>query len=319
MRTRPGRPAGVERQLQSLTDDPALEATNLNAARPALDPTILNAAHAATGHPPDTNADWYRFTVPRALATMSSTGLAADQAAAEADIDAVLRLTGLPPTSRLLEVGCGWGRHSVVLAARGFADVLSIDIVPEALALAHRLAAERGLRLDQRELPLVAVTAAHGPFDAVLSLYDRSLCGYPTEAEDRVSLERVASLLKPGGWLIVGINDWPATLPQAAVTEFAVSDGRLTVEVIPDLLAGTCTHRLTFHPLSGSPATYALTRRHYSAAEVVALLREAGFAVEAVRHRLSDAHPHNGVDEGLWVVARRAPILFDAPEPAGLQ
>jgi len=35
-------------------------------------------------------------------------------------------------------------------------------------------------------------------YDAVLSLYDRSVCGFPTEAEDARSLRRIASLLRPG-------------------------------------------------------------------------------------------------------------------------
>ncbi|NJO82313.1 MAG: class I SAM-dependent methyltransferase, partial [Blastochloris sp.] len=98
-----------------------------------------------------TNTDWYRYYAPRRLAVLTSERIAADGAAAEADIDALLARIELTPDDRILEVGCGWGCHALALAWRGFSRVCSIDIAPEPLTIARALASERGLRCTFRQ------------------------------------------------------------------------------------------------------------------------------------------------------------------------
>jgi cyclopropane fatty-acyl-phospholipid synthase-like methyltransferase len=68
-----------------------------------------------------TNQDWYRFYAPRRLATLTPQQMLDDGARAEQDLDAVLARTGLSCADRILEVGCGWGRHSLAFARRGYA------------------------------------------------------------------------------------------------------------------------------------------------------------------------------------------------------
>ncbi|HEY3190404.1 MAG TPA: class I SAM-dependent methyltransferase [Solirubrobacteraceae bacterium] len=52
-----------------------------------------------------------------------------------------------PAETDVLEYGCGTGPGACFLAARGF-RVDAIDLIPRAIALARRLAAERGLAVD---------------------------------------------------------------------------------------------------------------------------------------------------------------------------
>ena len=132
--------------------------------------------------PAGTNDDWYRFYAGRRIAAMTARQIADDAAAAERDVDAVLARTRLSPAHRILEVGCGWGRHTVALARRGYGRVVSVDIAPECIELARARAATAGLRCEIREQAFGEVQ--DGPYAAVLSLYDRSVCGFPSEAED---------------------------------------------------------------------------------------------------------------------------------------
>ena len=111
-----------------------------------------------------------------------------------------------------------------------------------------------------------------GPYAAVLSLYDRSVCGFPSEEEDARSLRHLAGLLEPGGWLVFGINDWPADLPRASERRGETGEGIERVEVIPDPAAMTCTHRVTLVRPDGGREVHALTRRHYSLPELRRLL-----------------------------------------------
>ena len=49
---------------------------------------------------------------------------------------------GLSPPARVLDAGCGPGRHSLALAALGF-EVVGIDLSPDFVALARAAATER--------------------------------------------------------------------------------------------------------------------------------------------------------------------------------
>jgi SAM-dependent methyltransferase len=249
-----------------------------------------------------TNADWYRYYAPRRVATMTPEQIAVDSDAAEQDIAALLGRIPLAPGDRILEIGCGWGRHSLALARRGFTNVRSIDIAPEYLAIAHALAAEHGLRCDFRQQDFSTVD--DGPYDAILSLYDRSVCGFPNEVEDARSLRHLASLLVPGGWLIFGINDWPFDLPQPRRDWRETSEGIELLEVLVDHASMTCTDRITLLHPDGRRARYELTRRHYFLPELARLLTEAGFTLASASHRLAD-RPYGTGEAGLFIYARK--------------
>lgn len=251
------------------------------------------------------NNDWYRYQVPRRLATMTLAQMIADRTTAAQDIAAVLARCGLHPADRILEIGCGWGRHRIALAQQGFRRVISIDIAREPLVLAARLA-----QVAQCDGALRCQDFRHvrdGPFQAVLSLYDRSVCGFPSEVEDGHSLRHLASLLVPGGWLVFGINDWPLHLPPARHRWRATRAGIELTEVRPNPVAMTCTDRLTLLRLNGQHTRYTLTRRHYGLPELRNLLRASGFTTIAVQHRL-DGQPYGTGEDGLFVYARKGAV-----------
>jgi SAM-dependent methyltransferase len=249
------------------------------------------------------NNDWYRYYAPLRLAELTPARIAADRAAAECDLDALLTRVDLRPADCILEVGCGWGRHALALAARGFERVTSVDIAPEPLSLAHALASEAGLHCNLRQQDFSCMD--DGPYDAVLSLYDRSVCGFPTEEEDMSSLIHIAGLLRPGGWLVFGINDWPFRLPDTRRGWREAPDGIELTEVLPDRAAMTCTDRVTLLRSDGRREQYELTRRHYYLPELRQLVTAADFVVKAVLHRLADERTYGDGGDGLFVFARR--------------
>lgn len=249
------------------------------------------------------NNDWYRYYAPRRMAELTAERIADDSAAAERDLAYVLERTGLAPDDRVLEIGCGWGRHTLALAERGFAHVTSIDIAPEPLGLARMRAREQGRRCELRQQDFMAVT--DGPFQAVLSLYDRSCCGFPTEAEDARSLRYLARLLQPGGWLVFGTGDWPFALPDPSQRWAETEDGLELIQVVPDRVAMTCTERLTVLRRNGRSERYELTRRHYYAPELQRLLAAAGLTIIELLHRLEPGRAYGAGDDGLFIIARR--------------
>ncbi|MCA0352925.1 MAG: class I SAM-dependent methyltransferase [Chloroflexi bacterium] len=249
------------------------------------------------------NNDWYRYFAPRQVATLSAERQQGDYAAAQYDLDFVLAQIGLGSNASILEIGCGWGRHSVALAERGFAHVLSIDIAPELLQAAQAFAQQRGQTCQFRQQDFIEISDQ--PFDAIFSLYDRSCCGYPSEAADAQSLQHLANLLQPNGWLIFGINDWPFALPEASQRWAETEQGLELYEVIPDRSAMTCTDRLTVLK-AGQRTSYELTRRHYYLPELQRLLGNAGLQLVSAWHRLDITRPYGDGSNGLFIVAQRA-------------
>ena len=86
------------------------------------------------------------------------------------EVRALTDLLGLGPQSRVLDVGCGPGRHALALAAAG-CSVTGIDISADFVALAEAEADRTGLADRVRFLRRDAVDLTGlGPFDAAISL-----------------------------------------------------------------------------------------------------------------------------------------------------
>jgi SAM-dependent methyltransferase len=80
------------------------------------------------------------------------------------EVDFLYDHLGLEPGMRLLDVGCGPGRHAHAFAARGL-DVVGVDISQRFVELAAASGDGRFVRGDARRLPV-----ATGGFDAAISL-----------------------------------------------------------------------------------------------------------------------------------------------------
>ena len=63
---------------------------------------------------------------------------------------------------RVLDIGCGAGRHSIHLQEKGF-DVLGIDVSPLAIEVCRK----RGLR-NAKVMPVTKIQKEDGPFDTIL-------------------------------------------------------------------------------------------------------------------------------------------------------
>ena len=110
----------------------------------------------------------------------------------------IVRTLGLTAPQEVLDLACGFGRHSLELAARGY-RVTGLDQSADFLDEARQTAAARGLqvRFEQQDMRQLAY---EGSFDAVLSLAT-SLAFYD-DATNLDILARVHRALRPGGVLL---------------------------------------------------------------------------------------------------------------------
>lgn len=126
----------------------------------------------------------------------------------EQEVDALVDILDLEPGMRVLDVGCGPGRHSLALAARGL-DVVGVDISERFVDVANETAARADLPASFR----VADARALSPdlstsFDAVVSLCQGAfgLAGgadaideLPRRELDEAILAGIGGALVPGG------------------------------------------------------------------------------------------------------------------------
>src|SRR5262245_53876563 len=97
---------------------------------------------------------------------------------------------------RVLDVGCGAGRHSLEAERRGL-DVVAVDISPGAVEVCRR----RGVR-DVRLLPLDGVDGTLGSFDTVLMMCGNF--GLVGTADGAVPMLRVLhELTTPDGRIVL--------------------------------------------------------------------------------------------------------------------
>jgi SAM-dependent methyltransferase len=119
----------------------------------------------------------------------------------EQEVDFLVEALELRAGTRVLDAGCGPGRHALALAARGI-DVLGVDLSPEFVALARASAEARGLTEQARfEVGDIRTLAYDACFDAVICLCQGGfgLLGGGPDEEDVVG--RLATALRHGGRL----------------------------------------------------------------------------------------------------------------------
>lgn len=112
-------------------------------------------------------------------------------------IDFIIKALNLTGKERILDLACGFGRHSLELARRGFA-VTGVDITSEYVDYAAAQAACEGLNadflcMDVREIPF------QNEYDVVLNMADGAIGYLENDAENIKIFEVVSAALKPGG------------------------------------------------------------------------------------------------------------------------
>lgn len=192
-----------------------------------------------------------------------------------AEVEFLLELLQLPRGSRILDMGCGTGRHAVLLAQRGF-EVTGVDI-SEGMLTEARSAAEAACV----EVEWIQADAAKWEAD---QLYDAAIClcegavGLADPDEEPVThdlnvLRRIYGALRPNGRFIMTAMNGYAIIRQ--MTDEMVQAGRFDPANMLSIYEDEWE-------LPEGKRTMQIRERLLIPPEMVALLRHVGFTVEAV-------------------------------------
>jgi SAM-dependent methyltransferase len=134
-----------------------------------------------------------------------------DDAEAQRFLHLLLNMLHVPKGASILDIACGKGRHSKVLADAGM-DVCGIDLSPNSIQAASENEGPH-LRFAVHDM---RIPFAHEQFDLAVNLF--TSFGYTErEADDQAALNAAYAALKPGGLFIQDyLNAAPVleTLPQ---------------------------------------------------------------------------------------------------------
>lgn len=191
------------------------------------------------------------------------------------EVQFLLNLYPVPAGSRILDVGCGTGRHAREFARRGF-RVTGVDISEGMLQVAREKATVEGLAIefvqaDARTFEL------DQRFDYAVCLCEGGLglinLGEDAEANDRAIYQRIYEHLQPGApFVLTCLNGY--SLIRQMKDEF-VPQGRFDPATMR-------AHYTDEWDLPEGTQQVAVYERLFIPPEVTRMLREAGFEVDNV-------------------------------------
>ncbi|HEX2948439.1 MAG TPA: class I SAM-dependent methyltransferase [Armatimonadota bacterium] len=192
------------------------------------------------------------------------------------EIDFLLDVCQLQPGNRILEIGCGTGRHSVELAKRGY-RVTAVDISEGMLAEAAQAADAAGVDID-----FIHADARHYQpdpvaYDAAICLCEGAFCllGQDDDAvgSDIAILRNVAAGLKNGApFMLTVLNAYRRI---RSVTPEEISSGSYDPMTLVEL------YDMEWYTPDG-PRSVRVRERSYTPTEMVLYCRLAGLAVENI-------------------------------------
>lgn len=134
----------------------------------------------------------------------------------EAEVDFIMETAGLQPGDKVLDIMCGYGRHSIELGKRGI-DVTSIDNLNEYIEEIKANAHEQNLPVRGIKAGILEVELKEN-YDAIICM-GNSFSFFNKEETSQI-LKKLSLSLQPGGILI--INSW--MIAEIALKHFKEKD-----------------------------------------------------------------------------------------------
>jgi SAM-dependent methyltransferase len=201
------------------------------------------------------------------------------------EVDFLVDALELSPGVRVLDAGCGPGRHALALGARGI-EVVGVDASPDFVALARGAAGDLPVSFVESDIRTLTYDAE---FDAVICLCQGGfglLGGGESELD---AFDRLAGALRPGGRLALS----------AFSSYFVVR--HLEPDETFDADLGVNHETAVIGDAAGTERSFDLWTTCYTPRELRMLAARAGLTVDAVY----------GVHPGKYA---RTPPSVDVPE-----
>lgn len=225
-----------------------------------------------------------------------------------AQVDFLEARLAMTAPMRIVDLGCGHGRHAIELARRGY-RVTGVDLVEGFLDVARRSAEQAGVEAT-------FVRGDMGAFNAERS-FDRAICmfdafGFFDDAHAIATLSCVHKTLDEGGKLFLDLRtrEWMTRIPPVSVLDKGNGDMMIDRHHF-DIETGRFVDRRTY-VRGGQQREVMFSVRLYAFTEIRLILQSLGFDLEAVYGGF-DGSPISAMKPRTLIVAKKG----TPPSPPG--
>jgi SAM-dependent methyltransferase len=220
------------------------------------------------------------------------------------EVDYLERVLGVAKTARILDVGCGEGRHAVELAARGY-EVVGLDLSIAMLARAGEAAQAKGVKINfiQGDMRDMRFDAA---FDAIYCV--GTTFGYFDDDANAGVLAGIFRALKPGGRLLLGMcNRDHVLLNQPRSTWFQGDDRQYLEDTDFNYITSRLVVKRSWATSAGDQESVEYSVRLYALHEMGRILHTAGFKVTEVSGHFATPGVFFGADSSTLLLLAEKP------------
>lgn len=126
---------------------------------------------------------------------------------AEEEVGFIVKILALPKRARILDLCCGLGKHSLMLAERGY-NITGVDFSKKYIDIARERARKKGVNADFIQGNMKTITFKE-EFDAIINMF--TSFGFFERDEDNLTvLKNVSNALKSGGKFLIDVinREW---------------------------------------------------------------------------------------------------------------
>jgi len=221
---------------------------------------------------------------------------------AASEVDAILRMLNITRPSRILDLCCGFGRHSIILAKKGH-QVTGLDLSEKFLQKARDKADMLNLRLELEQRDMRDIQHMN-EFDAVINLFT-AFGFFDSEADDLMVLQGISRALKPDGQFLIDTINRDNVIYSRQTQTWTIENGLVVLEErFFDFFKSRLeiAHHLVEN--SGVKRKLESSFRLYTLREMLDMFSRAGLTLTDVYGDFDGSH-YNANSPRMILVARR--------------
>lgn len=123
------------------------------------------------------------------------------------EINFIITETNLKKGDRILDLGCGQGRHAIEIAKRNLYDVVGVDFSDRLLEVAKKRSQKLNVQFFKRDARDLSIS---GMFDVIICLYD-VIGSFRTYKENTSIIDSIHKKLKPNGRCVISVMNMDLT------------------------------------------------------------------------------------------------------------
>ncbi len=223
-------------------------------------------------------AEWWR-DVFNANYLRTDGDVVNDPEITENEITAFIKVLEPQPDSKILDLCCGQGRHSIALARRGYHNVTGLDRSHYLISRARTTSKKEGLNITFREGDARTLPFPDDTFD-FLMVPGNSFGYFDSSQEDEAVLSEIHRVLKPNGKVLLDLTDGDYMRNHFEPRSWEWIDKNYLVcreRCLSDDCDRLISREVITHTRKGVVSDQFYAERLYSQAQMIQLLTESGF------------------------------------------